>query len=80
MTKAEIIAELKLQYPTINKGVDNETIELDKKEYAETLSLWADNILAKHALKAEAETKAQAKTALLDRLGITEDEAKLLLS
>jgi hypothetical protein len=30
--------------------------------------------------QAEAEAKAQAKTALLDRLGITEDEAKLLLS
>jgi hypothetical protein len=31
--------------------------------------------------KAEAETaKAQAKAALLERLGITEDEAKLLLA
>lgn len=29
---------------------------------------------------AEAQTKAAAKSALLDRLGITEDEAKLLLS
>jgi len=28
----------------------------------------------------DAETKAQAKASLLDRLGITEDEAKLLLS
>ena len=32
------------------------------------------------ALQAEAETKKQAKAALLDRLGITADEAKLLLS
>lgn len=30
-------------------------------------------------LKAEAETKAAEKQALLDRLGITADEAKLLL-
>ena len=30
--------------------------------------------------KAEAEAKATAKAALLDRLGITADEAKLLLS
>jgi hypothetical protein len=29
---------------------------------------------------AEIETKANARTALLERLGITEDEAKLLLS
>lgn len=32
------------------------------------------------AAKAEAEAKAQAKADLLDRLGITADEAKLLLS
>ena len=30
--------------------------------------------------KAEAEAKAAAKTALLERLGITEDEARLLLA
>jgi len=30
--------------------------------------------------KAEAETKANAKAALLERLGITADEAKLLLA
>ena len=30
--------------------------------------------------KAEAEAKAQAKAALLERLGITQDEANLLLS
>ena len=32
------------------------------------------------AIKAEAQAKAEAKTALLERLGISEDEAKLLLS
>lgn len=32
------------------------------------------------AREAEAEAKATAKAALLDRLGITADEAKLLLS
>ena len=36
---------------------------------------------AKYAAeKAEAEVKATAKAALLDRLGISEDEARLLLS
>ena len=36
---------------------------------------------ARHAqTSAEAETKALAKSALLVKLGITEDEAKLLLS
>ncbi len=37
----------------------------------------ADNFAAK---KAEAEVKAQTKAALLERLGITQDEANLLLS
>ena len=32
------------------------------------------------AVKAEAEAKATAKSALLDKLGINEDEARLLLS
>jgi hypothetical protein len=32
------------------------------------------------AIKAEAEARATQKAALLDRLGITEDEAKLLLA
>ncbi len=32
------------------------------------------------AKKAEAEVRAQAKAALLERLGITADEAKLLLA
>jgi hypothetical protein len=41
-------------------------IELDNANYA--------------ALKAEAEAKAQAKTALLSKLGITAEEAVLLLS
>lgn len=31
------------------------------------------------ALQAEAETKATARQAILDRLGITEEEARLLL-
>jgi len=32
------------------------------------------------ARKAETEAKAEAKSALLEKLGITEDEAKLLLA
>jgi hypothetical protein len=34
---------------------------------------------AQHEAEAEAATKAEAKAALLEKLGITEDEAKLLL-
>jgi hypothetical protein len=52
-------------------------------EREETAKEKADReaFIAKQAkLKAEDEAKAQAKAELLQRLGITEDEAKLLLA
>ena len=46
-----------------------------------TKKQFTDGFAKYDAWKAEKEaTQATAKTALLDRLGITEDEAKLLLS
>lgn len=50
--------------------------ELNKKEL-EIQAKYNEQSLAE---KAEAEAKAQAKAALLERLGITQDEANLLLS
>lgn len=50
--------------------------ELTAKEIANR----EKQIVAFQAEKAEAEAKATAKAALLDRLGISEDEARLLLS
>lgn len=56
-----------------NEIVDREMTDAEFAEYKiEQAKYQAD--------KAEAETKAQAKIQLLERLGITEDEAKLLLS
>jgi hypothetical protein len=40
----------------------------------------AQTLAIKEAQAAEAQAKAQAKAELLERLGITEDEAKLLLA
>ena len=55
----------------------NETIdrEMNDEEFAQ---YQADNAEQK-AIKAEIEAKASEKSALLERLGITSDEAKLLL-
>jgi hypothetical protein len=50
--------------------------EMNAKELAQ---LEADKVESEQQ-KAEAEAKATQKAALLDRLGITEDEAKLLLA
>ena len=57
-----------------------EVIPLTEQEIAdlETARLAAED--QRKAEEAEAAAKAEAKAALLDKLGITEDEAKLLLS
>ena len=49
----------------------------DKPTEAEIVAHW-DSVASE--ITAEAEAKAAQKAALLDRLGITEDEAKLLLA
>jgi len=79
-TKAQKIAELKLKHPTISKGVNDEVFELDADEYEETINRWAEVELAQEAEIAEADAKIIAKAALLEKLGINEDEVKLLLS
>ena len=80
MTKQQLIEQFKLDYPTITKQVDDEVITLDQDEYEATIDAWADAQLLKLAKQAEAAAKATQKAALLERLGITEDEARLLLA
>ena len=61
-------------------GIDNERIELtgaEKEAFLADRKATADN---QAQIEAEKIANAAAKSALLDRLGITEDEAKLLLS
>jgi hypothetical protein len=53
--------------------------ELNDKEIAQNKKDTADSLTKQNALIAEAEAKAAQKAALLERLGITEDEARLLL-
>lgn len=80
-TKEEIILDLKKEYPTIKIGDDEQGYTyLNEADYEYTIQEWADNLLA-DKLRAEATAKAEAdKAALLAKLGITADEAKLLLS
>ena len=56
-----------------NEIIDREMTEIEFIELQEQQSAAAQS-------KAEAEAKAQAKAALLAQLGITEEQAKLLLS
>ncbi len=54
--------------------LDTEQTEPTKKEIEDGL------VAYKVALQSELDTKESARQALLDRLGITQEEAKLLLS
>ena len=53
---------------------------LEREMNAEELAQLEADQAAQATAQAEAEARATQKAALLDRLGITEDEAKLLLA
>jgi hypothetical protein len=53
---------------------------IDREMTTAEFNLWKADQDAESQRQAEFEAKVESKTALLDRLGITEDEAKLLLS
>ena len=80
MTKEQKITELKKLYPTLTKGVNDEVVTLTAEEYDETISAWAENILEQEAELERIANATAEKTAILSKLGISEDEAKLLLS
>ena len=81
-TKKEMLEIIKAENPNgLRVGNEEEGYtQLSQDETDAILDSWADARLAKQAALAEAEAKAAQKAALLDRLGITEDEAKLLLA
>jgi hypothetical protein len=53
--------------------------EVVRDATADEIKQMQENTKASLAQKAEAEAKAAARQAILDRLGLTADEAKLLL-
>ena len=60
--------------------IDDEKIEATGEILKEILDRREKAKLLKESQAAEAQAKAQAKAELLERLGITADEAKLLLA
>ena len=78
-TKAQYLTQIKTENPTITKSINGENIVLNDAEYEATCEAWATMKTEQDAhIKAEAD-KATARQAVLDRLGITADEAALLL-
>lgn len=64
----------------IYAGIDNERFEATDELLQEILTFQIEHKAEMDAKKAEAQAKAEAKAALLAQLGITEEQAKLLLS
>jgi hypothetical protein len=81
MTKlSDKIAAFKAEYPTLTKGVNDEVIEMTAKEYEATIAQWAQNELDAEAAKADKVALQTQKDALLQKLGLTQAEATLLLT
>jgi hypothetical protein len=55
-------------------------IELTDAEIAAIETAQAESVVRQQEAEAKAAADAEAKSALLEKLGITEDEAKLLLA
>ena len=79
--KKQMIEIIKLENPDgLQVGDEiNGYIKLNQKEAETVFEQWAEARIAKELRKAEIAAKEAARQAILDRLGLTADEAKLLL-
>lgn len=71
---------LREQFPTLTQNINGVEVQLSEMEYEETIAKWEENLALAEAEKSALAMKSAEKTALLARLGITAEEAKLLLS
>jgi len=76
MNKQKLIEQCLLENPIMVQTINDVEYILSEQERIETATIWAD---MKIEQAAEADAKAAQRQALLDRLGITQDEANLLL-
>ena len=80
-TKEQFIAEYKIEFPTIKVGSEELGYTfLENEQYNETINVWAEDAFLKQEAEESILQSASDKAALLERLGITEEEARLLLS
>ena len=80
-TKAEMVTILKAENPSLKVGSDETGYtDLTPADYEAQISEWADNRLAKEAEAAREVAEAKAKAFILAKLGITAEEAQLLLA
>jgi hypothetical protein len=78
-TTEKKIIDFRKEYPTLTQHINGVDVELTESEYEATIASWETEQTAR-LLAAEAKVKAEAdKAALLARLGLTEDELKIIL-
>lgn len=71
--------DFRKEYPTLSQNINGVDVQLTESEYEATISEWELNqqkAKAEYELQIEKESKKQQ---ILDRIGLTADEAKLLL-
>jgi hypothetical protein len=79
-TKQDIVIELKKQNPTIVSNINGEEIKVIGDEYETAIQNAAQMKLEQLLKEEEDNAKEIARAALLSKLGITAEEAQLLLS
>ena len=71
--------DFRKQYPKLKQNINGEDVDLTVEEYEATIAQWTLNqATAKAEYEAEI-ANANTKAVLLEKLGITADEANLLL-
>jgi hypothetical protein len=79
MTKDQLIAQFKIDYPTLQTGNDEDGYtQLEAADYEATIERWADNVILEQTLLAEKQTAKDAATAKLSALGLTTDDLAAL--
>lgn len=78
MTKEQLIAQFKAQFPTLTYGINDEVFEMSAEQYEQTIEKWADIEFAKIQAELEAQAKRSAALAKLEALGLDEDDLKAI--
>ena len=79
MTKEQIIAQLKTQYPTLSYGINDEVFEMSAEQYEETIISWADARISKAQAEADKEALKATKISAYEKLGLSQEEIEALL-
>ena len=71
--------DFRTEYPTLKQHINGLDVELTAAEYEATIAQWEINQAEAKIAYQNQQQKIAEKSALLMRLGITDEEAKLLL-